>query len=63
MMKKWMIRFMSVLAVFALGVGTTGCGQAKDNGTEDSAMEEQADEAAENAEEAMDESVDAMDKE
>lgn len=66
MMKKWMIRFMSVLAVFALSVGVAGCGQDEDqNNVEDTVEQagEEAEEAAEDAEGAMDEAVDEMDNE
>lgn len=66
MMKKWMVRFMSVLAVFALSVGVTGCGQGEQNGdpeVETREMEEQAEESASEAEESMEESVDEMDNE
>ena len=65
-MKKWMTRFMSILAVFALSVGVTGCNQGEENGDTESTeqeMEEQADEAAEAAEGTMDEAVDTMDNE
>ncbi|MFW5894203.1 MAG: hypothetical protein ACOCUY_03620 [Verrucomicrobiota bacterium] len=63
MMKKWMIRFMSVLAVFALGVGVTGCGQDEDPGTEAPTTEEEAEGAEEGADEATDETIDDMDNE